>query len=227
MALSRQIALLAALLAVLLFASGCGGGGDSTDITGEKFTEQNEIDWTTNLDKIGDLAANGQCQDALDKLDNLTGAVQAVPAEIDQGLKDQLVDLLGQLGDQIDSQCEEPDTTTTTTSKETTSSDTTTTVPPTTEPTTTDETKDTPSTETPPEPDNPGPGNNNGNENGNGPPTPPAGGGGPGFQPPDDSGGVGVGKQKDEKKEHKPHKPGKPAKHGGPHGGLSPKEEKK
>lgn len=124
----RQLPLLLTACAVVIIVAGCGGGGNSRDLTGEPFSEQNEMDFNGALDKIGDLVAEGDCDGAQQKLDTLTAAAEGVPSEVDQALKDDLVELLARLGDQIQGQCDPAATTTTTTAADTTTSaDTTTT----------------------------------------------------------------------------------------------------
>ena len=124
----RQLPLLLTACAVVIIVVGCGGSDSSRDLTGEPFSEQNEMDFNGALDKIGDLVAEGDCDGAQQKLDTLTAAAEGVPSDIDQALKDDLVELLGRLGDQIQGQCDPAETTTTTTEEDTTTTaDTTTT----------------------------------------------------------------------------------------------------
>ena len=120
----RQLLLLPTALAVAIILTGCGAGGGSRDLTGEPFTEQNEMDFNRNLEQIGDLVGEGECERAQQKLDALTAAVGQVPPEIDQRLKDDLIELLGRLGDQIQGQCETVETTTSTTTRDDTTAPT-------------------------------------------------------------------------------------------------------
>lgn len=166
MAPLRQISLLLTALAVTIVVAGCGGGDDSRDLTGEPFTAQNELDFNAKLDKIEGLVAEGECDEAQQNLDTLTVAVEGVPSDVDQQLKDDLIELLGRLGDQVQGECQQAETTTT---EDTTEEPDTTTVEPTTTTTTTtttDETTDTTQEPTPPEtpepPSNPGQGGNPG-----------------------------------------------------------------
>ncbi|MFN8152462.1 MAG: hypothetical protein U0R24_15230 [Solirubrobacterales bacterium] len=149
-----RIALVLSLAAAALLAAGCGGSDDSQELTGEPFTAQNEADWNGALTKIGDLVTADDCAGAQQKLDTLRDAVEGVPADVDESLKDDLIDLLGQLDEQISTECEPADTTTT--ESDTTDESTTTTTETTTEDTTTEDTTKTETTETTPtEPDQP------------------------------------------------------------------------
>lgn len=124
MALARQIAFSLCLLVVGLVLLGCGGGDSSAELSGEPFTAQNEEDFNGKLDKIDGYVAEGRCDTAQSNLDALVTAVGNVPPETDEGLKTDLLDLLSQLGDQIDSECVPADTaTTSSTSTEPTTTD--------------------------------------------------------------------------------------------------------
>lgn len=143
MALARQIAFSLCLLVVGLVLLGCGGGDSSAELSGEPFTAENEADFNAKLDKIDGYVAEGRCDTAQSNLDALTTAVGGVAPETDEGLKTDLLDLLSQLGDQIDTECVPTDTTTETTTDDTNTE-------PSTEETTTSSTeKSTTSTEPP------------------------------------------------------------------------------
>ena len=124
MALGRQIAVCVCLLAAGTLLLGCGGNDDSTEITGEAFSTQNEIDFNEKLDKIAGYVAEDRCDTAQSNLGALEDAVQGVSADTDEGLKSDLLDLLSQLGDQIDTECVETVTSTTTEETDTESSTT-------------------------------------------------------------------------------------------------------
>jgi len=178
----RQLLLLTACVVAMILA-GCGSDDGSRDLTGEPFTAQNEEDFNRNLSQIDEMVTEGDCTGAQSKLDALTNAVNTVPPEIDQQLKDDLIELLGRLGDQIQGECLADETTTTTdeTTDETTTTtdETTTTTDETTTTTTTTDTAEEPSQPEPPDDE---------------PTTPPSsgGGGGSGGTTPPDGGSGGV-----------------------------------
>jgi hypothetical protein len=215
MAAGRQIALLSALAAALVALAGCGGGDTSSagidPASGEAINAK--------LDQIQARASEGDCtgeNSAKSALESLQGDVSGgLLANEDEGFVSDLSEMLDQLGQQIDEQCEQKDQTTSSSTKSTTTTTTTTTEPTTTEDTTSTKDHETSSTTTedttPTPPDNPG---------GGPPPTTPGGGGTPpgqGGTQPGGSGGFSPGKEKPE-----PKKPEKPHKHHG-----KPKDEKR
>lgn len=204
MALGRQIALCLSLLTLSVVAFGCGSSGETTsaDINAETASE-----YTAKLAKIKDDAQAGDCEGALNALDALNGAVDTQADDNGAQFTADLQRLLGDLSDQIDSQCkQEADTTSTSSSSSSSTTDpmpvepTTTTPTETEESTTKTETKTTTSTSTtqsttpPPE---------SGGNGGSGPGNPAA----PGQNGanPGDGGGVSPGRSGKVKRE----KPGK------------------
>ena len=153
----RQLLMLLTDCAVAIIVAGCGGDDGTRDLTGEPFTEQNEMDFNRNLDQINQMVEEHDCEGAQSKLDALTNAVNTVPPEIDQQLKDDLIELLGRLGDQIQGECMEEQTTTEEDTTEEPTADTTAVEPTTTTTTTTTtDTAEEPQTpETPDTPDTP------------------------------------------------------------------------
>ena len=181
----RQIALCLSFLAVVIAVAGCGSSGGSEDLTGEPFTAEDGAAFTGALAELKDRIAAGDCDGAQDKLDALVTGVNMVPADTDQGLKNDLLDLLDELGGQVTDQCMPADESTSTTDTDETSTDetststtTTTTDDTQTDTSTTDQT-DTDTSET--EPDIPSPPDNTPPGQGGTPPgqggTPPGGGG--------------------------------------------------
>lgn len=208
MALGRQIALLAALVAGLFALAGCGGDDSSS---AEIDPEVAEL-INAKLDQVQERAADGKCtgdNSAESALTSLQADVPELLAGEDEEFVSDLTEMLDQLGEQIADQCEEDEEPkTTSTSTPTTTTDT---EPPptTTEETTTDETKETTSTtqsttpEPPDDPQTPPPGG--GGTPGGGPPTGGQPGGSGGFTPGDraakqDKKPKHHGKPKDEKK---------------------------
>lgn len=144
--LARLLAL-SAVVAAALIVAGCGGGDSTRDLTGEEFSEGNLADFSFQLDNVQDLVDQEDCEGAIQKVDNLNGAVDDIDPAVDGGLKDDLKELLGRLSTQIGEQCQEPEETTSTTDEETaptTTDETTTTETTTTETTTTEDTTTTP-----------------------------------------------------------------------------------
>lgn len=190
----RQIALCLSFLAVAIPVAGCGSSNGSEDLTGEPFTAQDGEAFTGALNELKGRIGDGDCDGAQDKLDALVVAVNAVPADTDEGLKNDLLDLLDQLRGQVSDQCMPGDDTTsstdtdetTTSSDETTTSTTTSTTDETqtdTDTTKTDSTETEPNIPSPPENSLPGQGGTPPGQGG----TPPGQGGGNGGS---DSGGI-------------------------------------
>jgi hypothetical protein len=217
MALGRQIALLSALAAALVALAGC--GGDDSTSAGIPVESGDAIN--AKLDQIQERVAEQDCfgeGSAQSALEALQGDVSGgLLADEDEGFVSDLSEMLDQLGQQIQDQCEQKDQTTSSTEPTTTTTTTTT------EPTTTEETTSTKDheTSTPTEDTTEQPPDNSGNNGGGPPPTTPGGGGTPpgqGGTPPGQSGGFSPGRKP--AKEGKPKKPDKPD-----HG--KPKDEKK
>lgn len=188
MSAARAIAALITALAVFVVLSGCRGDGDSGGLDPIDATAIDE-----KLAQVEERAAEGRCTGDNSALSSLTSLQEFVASSSLDYVPDQtrsdLQELLGRLGAQIQSQCEqETDLTTSTTTTDTTETETTDTETETTteKTTSTRETTDTTTRETtsprPPQGGGQGGGGNAG-----------SGGGGEGPKPPDSSGGIGPG----------------------------------
>jgi hypothetical protein len=207
MALGRRFALLPALAAALVLLAGCGGG----DTTSAGIDPSVGDAINAKLDQIQERVNEGSCTGENSAASSLESLRADVDGPLLDGADDQFVsdlsDMLDQLGQQIDDQCNQKEPTTTSSTSSTTTTTTETTIPSTTEDTTsstkehsTSSTTTSEETTTTP-PDNPG---------GGPPATTPGGGGTPpghGGTPPGQSGGFSPGKKSP--KEHKAEKPKK------------------
>jgi hypothetical protein len=168
----RLIGSCLAVVAAALVMLGCGSSGDPVQVDLPPATVAGV---NKKLDQIQDRVTAGDCtgpNSATSSLDSLKAAINSL--EVDQQFIDDMNEMLDNLAERIDAQCEPAEETTTTdTTPETTDTLPTTTTPPltdTTTSTTTDTTESTTTstTTTPPEPPT-GPPGNPSNPNGNGP----------------------------------------------------------
>lgn len=119
MALRRQIATCLGLLAAGALLLGCGGSDEPKSAS---ISPDTADDLTAKLDVIQERVANGDCSGATVALGFLEEGVDNVSADTGEQFTADMKDLLSQLGDQIDSQCQPIDDPSSTTSSTTTSS---------------------------------------------------------------------------------------------------------